>query len=267
MIKGNLLKMHSKLDDKDQVIYHLSLNDNKICMNDYLEKKIKIESCHEINCIKCGRMTKTSFAQGYCFPCFKSAPETEECVLRPELCRAHEGKSRDMTYAETHCLIEHFVYLAYTGGLKVGVTRHTQIPTRWIDQGATKAIKLFSTPNRYLAGLIEVALKASHNDKTNWRKMLCLTDESDVDLIKQKDEILSIIESNLKEYSIDNDNYIQQIKYPLTQIPVKVKSINLDKNPEVKGTLTGIKGQYLIFDNGIVFNIRRHNGYKINLYL
>ena len=152
-------------------------------------QEISMQYKGRINCLKCGRETKKSFAQGYCYPCFTTAPETEECVLRPELCRAHEGIARDMDYAKKHCLIEHVVYLSLTSGLKVGVTRNTQVPTRWIDQGAVKALELARTPNRYTAGLIEVALKSHIADKTNWRKMLSGSDPGDMDLLKEKERL------------------------------------------------------------------------------
>lgn len=66
-----------------------------------------------------------SFAQGYCFPCFQRTPETEECVLRPELCKANEGVARDIDFAKEHCLIDHFVFLSYTINIKVRVTLNT----------------------------------------------------------------------------------------------------------------------------------------------
>ena len=149
--------MQTSLDDKIQ--YFLPIGENKIFMNELIGRKIEFSFNGQINCIKCGRLTNKSFHQGYCFRCFRTAPETEECVLRPELCRAHEGIARDIEFAKNHCLKDHYVYLALTSGLKVGVTRKTQIPTRWIDQGATEAIIIAQTPNRYLAGVIEVNLK------------------------------------------------------------------------------------------------------------
>ena len=124
----NLLKMKAAYNNPVQ--YSMNTGSEEINMNLLLGKKLSIHYLHKINCIKCGRLTKTSFAQGYCYPCFISAPETEDCVLRPELCKAHEGLARDMDYAAGHCLIDHFVYLAISGGLKVGVTRNTQIPVR-----------------------------------------------------------------------------------------------------------------------------------------
>ncbi len=169
------------------VNYMLPIGDQVIYMNDFLGKNVYLEYLGEIHCIKCGRKTSKSFSQGFCYPCFVSAPETEECVLRPELCMAHQGIARDMEYAEKNCLAEHVVYLSVTSGLKVGVTRHSQVPTRWIDQGAVQAIELSRTPNRHTAGLIEVALKEHMKDKTNWRAMLKNEILFDGDLLEEKE--------------------------------------------------------------------------------
>ena len=246
------------------VKYYLTLGEDQICLNDYLGKELKINFLDEINCVKCGRLTKKSFSQGFCYPCFSTAPETEECVLRPELCRAHEGIARDMQYAQTHCLIDQYVYLSLTSGIKVGVTRSTQIPTRWIDQGAIKAVKLAKTPNRYTAGLIEVALKEVMADKTNWRNMLTGKITEERSLKEVKNAVIDQLDEEFESY-IDWDDEITELEYPVNVYPQKVVSLNLDRTPEVGGILTGIKGQYLMFDERAVINIRKFGGYKVRL--
>jgi len=260
--KGNILKMRAEYNDI--VNYYLPIGENEIEMNRLLEKDILIKYSNKINCIKCGRQTKTSFAQGYCYPCFISAPETEECVLRPELCRAHEGVARDIKFAVEHCLIDHIVYLAVSSVIKVGVTRETQIPVRWIDQGASFAIKLARTPNRYLAGLIEVILKRVFADKTNWRNMLTNRIIENFDLKEEKESAINAIPGEFRQYIINDDN-ITKVNYPVKEYPLNVNSISLDKLPEYSGKLMGIKGQYLIFDGGNVLNIRKHGGYFIEI--
>jgi len=262
MITTNLIKMATELNNPVQ--YFLVTEDRRIFMNEYIGKRVRLKYLHKINCIKCGRLTKTSFAQGYCYPCFISVPETEECVLRPELCRAHEGIARDMDYATSHCLIKHFVYLALSGGIKVGVTRHTQIPERWIDQGAVQAVKVAETPNRYIAGTIEVALKNIFSDKTNWRDMLSNRNKPDADLEEEKSKALKYLHPDFKKYAV-YDNTITNIHYPVLHYPLKVKNINFDNMDSIEDTLTGIKGQYLIFESGAVLNIRRHNGYLVEI--
>jgi hypothetical protein len=259
-LTGNIKKMRSTLGKEVQ--YQLPLGEQTIEMNQLIDRQIEMEYQGKIHCIRCGRETKKSFAQGYCYPCFTTAPETEECVLRPELCRAHEGIARDMEYANSHCLIEHVVYLSLTSGLKVGVTRNTQVPTRWIDQGATEAIELARTPNRFLAGLMEVALKAHINDKTNWRKMLAGYLEESVELAGEKLRLATLIPEDLQRFVIQ-ENRIIKISYPVRKYPEKVRSVNFDKDPLVSGTLSGIKGQYLIFQDNSVMNMRKFGGYLV----
>ena len=254
--------MKNMLDDPVQ--YVLPIGEDMIPMNEFIGKYILFKWEGKINCIACGRNTNKSFAQGFCYPCFINAPETSECILRPQLCQAHEGISRDINWAERHCLQNHFVYLAISSGVKVGVTRSTQIPTRWMDQGARQAIKLAKTPNRYIAGLIEVALKEHISDRTQWQRMLKNQLVEGVNLLEKKKKMLAHLSDELRQYEYD-DNDITEITYPVEEYPEKVKSISFDKLNEIEGRLWGIKGQYLMFDDGTVLNIRKHNGYKVSL--
>jgi len=243
--------------------YFLELNGEQIEMNELVGKSIMLQHTGKIFCSNCGKVTNKSFGQGFCYPCFISVPETEECVLKPELCRAHEGIARDMDFAKKNCLIDQYVYLALSGGLKVGVTRHHQIPTRWVDQGASFAIKLVTAPNRYSAGVIEVELKKVFADKTNWRKMLTGNDAEE-DLVEKKFLALRALEGKGLTFS-PADDAIFKIIYPVKNFPEKVNSLGFDKQPLIKGVLAGVKGQYLIFDGGNVFNVRTHTGYQVNL--
>lgn len=259
---GNLLKMKAEL--KDVVNYSIQFGNDTVSLNEIIGKKVEIEFKNEINCIHCGRTTNKSFFQGYCYPCFKTLPQTDEGVLSPEKCQAHLGISRNLEWAKEHCLIEHYVYLTITSGLKVGVTRYTQIPTRWIDQGAVKAIKLAKTPYRNLAGQIEVELKKYVADKTNWRNMLKNVYDESIDLLHEKQNIANLLPIDFQEF-VESDNTVTELKYPVELYPKKITSLNLDKTPLFGGILLGIKGQYLIFENGVVFNIRKHNGYLVDL--
>jgi len=258
---GTLSKM--KTDLQDPIIYNLPIGDDLVLMNDLIGKYIVFDWKKEIYCISCGKKTNKSFAQGHCYPCFINSPETSECILRPELCEAHNGIARDIEWAEKHCLKDHYVYLAISSGIKVGVTRSTQIPTRWIDQGAWKAIKLAKTPNRYIAGLIEVKLKEYISDRTHWQKMLKNILIEGENLLEKKEEMIKYLSKDLAQYKSTNDKIIE-INYPVNEYPEKVKSIGFDKFNEISGRLWGIKGQYLMFDDGTVLNIRKHTGYLIN---
>lgn len=259
---GQINKMHSILENVVQ--YELPIGDELVNMNQFIGKEITLKYENKIECIKCGRETVKSFNQGFCYPCFKDAPEAADWFIHPEKSQAHLGiEERDLAYEEKVQLQPHIVYLSLTSGVKVGVTRGTQVPTRWIDQGAVQAIKLAQTPNRYLAGMIEVSLKEHMADKTNWRNML-MNVHPDVDLIEKKEFTKTLVPEEYHKYLV-KENEVVDINFPVTSYPVKVKSIGFDKVPEYTGTLKGIKGQYLLFENGIVLNIRKHGGYVVSL--
>jgi len=260
--EGNILKMNSELTGT--VKYTLPIGGEKVDMNALVGKEIRMQFDGRINCISCGKQTKTSFGQGFCYNCLQTAPEASESIMRPELSKAHLGIARDMEWAEKHDLIDHFVYLAVSSEVKVGVTRNHQVPTRWIDQGASFAIKVAKTPNRHIAGVIEVFLKDHFTDKTNWRAMLKNEILTDFDLLQEKRKVLDLLPKELQKYA-EADNAITEISYPVEEYPGTINSISFDKLPKIEGVLKGIKGQYLILDEGRVLNIRKHNGYYIQL--
>ena len=261
-IEGNILKMRTVL--ATPVTYFLPVGEKEIDMNSLIGKEISMNFTGQINCISCGKQTKTSFGQGFCYNCLQTAPEASESIMRPELSKAHLGIARDMEWAEKHDLIDHIVYLAVSNEVKVGVTRHHQIPTRWIDQGASSAIKLATTPNRHIAGIIEVFLKKHFTDKTNWRAMLKNEIIQNIDLQVEKKNVLNLLPKELRKYA-ESDNSITDIEYPVLNYPDKVSSVGFDKTPTIEGVLTGIKGQYLIFQDDSVLNIRKHNGYFLQI--
>lgn len=260
-LEGNILKMRTELNNP--VNYFLPVGDQEIAMNNLIGKEISMQFTGQINCISCGKVTKTSFNQGFCYNCLQTAPEASESIVRPELSKSHLGIARDMDWAKKHDLIDHYVYLAASNDVKVGVTRSHQIPTRWIDQGASFAIKVAKTPNRHIAGVIEVFLKKHFTDKTNWRAMLTNEIAENADLLEEKQNALRFLPLELQKYA-EPDNKITRIEYPVSAYPQKVKSIGFDKQPTIEGILTGIKGQYLIFEN-TVLNIRKHNGYFLKV--
>lgn len=259
---GPINKMHTALAEK--VIYHLPIGDDLVNMNELIGKEISLKYTNQIICVNCGRTTVKSFNQGFCYPCFKNSASAADWIIHPELSKAHLGiEDRDLEYEKLVQLKPHMVYLSLTSGIKVGITRESQIPTRWIDQGAVKAIILAQTPNRYLAGMIEVSLKQHLADKTNWRQML-MNLNADVDLIAEKNNIKKLLADEYQPYILQDSN-ITEINYPVLNYSIKVNSIGFDKVPEYTGKLTGIKGQYLYFENGIVLNIRTYSGYVIEL--
>lgn len=206
------------------VQYFLKTNDGEIALNDWIGQSIKFEYLQEIRCKKCGAKTKKSFAQGFCFKCFKYAPENSECIIRPELCRGHLGEGRDAAWEEENHNKTHTVYLALTSGYKVGVTKANNELTRWIDQGAWKCIVLATLPYRYLAGQLEVALKEHLSDKTNWQRMLKGAMLLDGDLLQLKKDLKALMPEDLLTYYSDDDQ-IWELNYPVKNYPLKVKSI------------------------------------------
>ena len=262
LASGNILKMRSEFANPIQ--YFLPLGDTELPMNELIGQLISMKFTGQINCISCGKRTKTSFGQGFCYNCLQTAPEASETVMRPELSKAHLGIARDMDWAREHDLIDHYVYLAVSGELKVGVTRHHQVPTRWIDQGASEAIILARTPNRHISGVIEVYLKNFFSDKTNWRSMLQNKDIQEYNLQEEKEKAYKLLPAELQQYLHTDDN-IWKMNFPCSDFPAKNTSATFDKDPDISGILNGIKGQYLIFSDGRVLNIRKHNGYFLEV--
>ena len=260
-LTGRILKMKSKLGDK--VIYHLPVENELVSMNELVGKNISLTFQNEIYCTNCGKKTNKSF-QGFCWNCFSTSAENSECILRPELCRAHEGIGRDMEWEREHHLQEHFVYLALSSEIKVGVTRSTQVPTRWIDQGASSVIRLAKVPYRYLAGAIEVEFKKHFTDKTNWQKMLKGETKVGINLAAEKKKAKEFLPDELKKYYSEDDS-VTELNYPVIKYPLKVKSIDFEKQNVLAGKLQGIKGQYLIMEDNSVLNIRKHEGYVVTV--
>lgn len=246
------------------VQYYLRLENDLIDMNQLIGQKIQLSWLNQIRCIKCGKTTKTSFNQGFCYSCFMAAPESSECIIRPELCRAHLGEGRDPEWEERNHNQPHIVYLAATDITKVGITRETQVPTRWIDQGASSVIKVAETPNRYTAGLIEVALKEHFSDKTNWRNMLKNDIDESIDLTEEKWKLEEVLPSDMIDFFTEDDQ-IYTFDYPVLRYPSKIKSIDLEKEKNTEKVLCGIKGQYLLFEDDSVINIRKYTGYIIEI--
>ncbi len=258
--EGVLRKMQTEIGSPIQ--YYMTFNNDFLNVNQVLNKTLKIKFIKH-QCLNCG-IDRPIFRQGYCKNCFFSTPSAGDWIMRPELSTAHLDKEdRDLAYEKRVQLQPHIVYLANSSNIKVGVTRKTQVPTRWIDQGAHEAIEIVETPNRYLAGITEVALKNHIGDKTNWRKMLTNTNLGE-DLITWRNQLKEYIPEEAAPYFISN-NSKTTLEFPVLQYPEKVKSLNLSKVPEFTDVLKGVKGQYLIFENNTVFNVRSNEGCYVKL--
>jgi hypothetical protein len=267
-MQGQLKKMHTRLESPVQ--YDLPLGDQSIPLNPLIGKAIKLAFTGHIICVHCNRSIKKSFNQGYCYPCFISLAQCDMCIMKPETCHYEAGTCREPAWGEAFCFQPHIVYLANSSGIKVGITRQTQTPARWIDQGAVQALPIFRVQSRYAAGLIEVVFAKHVSDKTSWQKMLKNHGEP-IDLVEKRDELVLKCEAELSEIfqrfgqqAIEflPEETIVDIHFPVDNYPVKIKSFNFDKNPEVSGVLHGIKGQYLLLDTGVI-NIRKFSGYEV----
>lgn len=272
MTTGNIRKMTTKLTDS--VEYSLPIGDERINMNQFIGKKLTLRYTGTINCVHCGKKTSKSYSQGHCYPCMKTLASCDMCIMKPETCHYDQGTCREPEWGEEHCMRPHYLYLANSSGdsVKVGITRETQIPTRWIDQGAVQALPIGKVQTRLQVGLLEVALKDYVKDKTDWRKML-KNDVIATDLASRRDELFNLASEAIQEvknrFGDDNIQLIDdeapvEIHFPVQEYPEKIKAHNFDKIPEVTGILNGIKGQYLIFDTGVL-NVRKFSGYEVTL--
>jgi len=255
MGQGSIRKMVSRIDETVQ--YELPLGEETLPMNTLVGKDVRLQYLGEIRCVNCGRKTRKSFAQGHCFPCMRKLASCDGCIVRPETCHYSAGTCRDPQWGETHCLIPHTVYLSNTGGVKVGITRGGNELVRWVDQGATQALPIRTVPERLISGLVETRLKQHVSDKTNWRVMLSGVPE-DQPLHTIRDTLFEA-ESDLAGEAV-SDAEVVQLNYPVLAYPGKVKSMDIEKLGTIEGTLQGIKGQYLIFDIGVI-NVRKYTGY------
>ncbi|WP_438616985.1 DUF2797 domain-containing protein [Photobacterium phosphoreum] len=268
-MQGTLSKMKSSLGEV--VDYYLPIGDQQLHLNPFIGKQLTLTHTGNIFCCSCGKKTKKSYSQGHCFPCMKKLASCDMCIMKPETCHYAKGTCREPQWGEDNCMVPHYVYLSNTSALKVGITRHTQLPTRWIDQGATQALAVLKVKTRQISGLVEVAIAEMVADKTNWRTML-KGNNVDIDLHQQAQLLLPEVKQRLAEITAEFgddaieylDNDIVDIHYPIDHFPTKIASHNFDKEPVVSGILEGIKGQYLLFDTGVI-NIRKFSSYEITV--
>ena len=270
MTTGVIRKM--VVEATEPVSYWLPMGEERLDVQPLLGSQITLEFTGRIYCIECGRKTNKSFNQGYCFPCLRSLAACDMCIVKPELCHYDQGTCREPAWGESHCMRPHVVYLANSSGLKVGITRASQVPTRWIDQGAVQALPLYEVDSRLQSGWLEVALKRYISDRTDWRAML-KGDPSQLDLLVKRDRLLGEASADLAQCQLKIGSASMRLvegaqearfKYPVLVYPEKIKAHNFDKKARVEGCLQGVKGQYMILDTGVL-NIRKFAGYEVDL--
>lgn len=254
----------------DTIRYAMATPEGNIDLQPYIGRVFTLRATGGLTCVHCGKAVRKFYGQGFCFPCLQKAPEAAECIVRPELCRAHLGEGRDPAWEHDHHATEHVVYLSQTSnrtikasGMKVGVTRSSQVPVRWIDQGAVAAVVLARTPYRQLAGLIEVDLKAHLSDRTDRYGMLQHVEPDPHDLDRLRSRVAELLDPALHEWLVKEPSNLETLAYPVLVWPSKMQSVQLAKTPEISGTLVGIKGQYLLWEDGRALNVRNHAGYHV----
>ncbi|AFK67728.1 hypothetical protein A210_19220 [Pseudomonas putida SJTE-1] len=269
LARGSLSKMAVSLQ-APVVQYSFRLDDTQVPVNPMIGQRLRLEYLGAIHCSHCGKRTKTSFSQGYCYPCMTKLAQCDVCIMAPEKCHYDAGTCREPSWGEQFCMTDHVVYLANSSGIKVGITRATQLPTRWLDQGASQALPIMRVATRQQSGLVEDVLRSQVPDRTNWRALL-KGDAEVLDLPAIREQIFEACADGLRElqgrFGLQAiqplpDAEVVQMNYPVEAYPKKIVSFNLDKDPVAEGTLLGIKGQYLIFDTGVI-NIRKYTAYQL----
>ena len=269
LARGSLSKMAVSLQ-APVVQYSFRLDDTQVPVNPMIGQRLRLEYLGAIHCSHCGKRTKTSFSQGYCYPCMTKLAQCDVCIMAPEKCHYDAGTCREPSWGEQFCMTDHVVYLANSSGIKVGITRATQLPTRWLDQGASQALPIMRVATRQQSGLVEDVLRSQVPDRTNWRALL-KGDAEVLDLPAIREQIFEVCADGLRElqgrFGLQAiqplpDAEVVQMNYPVEAYPKKIVSFNLDKDPVAEGTLLGIKGQYLIFDTGVI-NIRKYTAYQL----
>ncbi|MDH3004553.1 MAG: DUF2797 domain-containing protein [Candidatus Shikimatogenerans sp. JK-2022] len=209
------------------------------------------------------------FKDGFCKNCYFE--NFYLGIYHPIKCTSHLNiEYKNLKYEKTIELQKHIIYISITGNTKVGITIKNNFYNRLMDQGAIKAIIIAITPNRYLSGKIEKISKNFISDRTNYINMLTNNFKKDINLIKIKKKIFKFI---LKYYTIYKNflyknNKIYKFYYPVLKYPTnKIYNFSFRNNLRLKEKLIGLKGQYLIFTNKKVLNIRNHIGYYLNLYI
>ncbi|MBL4833294.1 MAG: DUF2797 domain-containing protein [Pseudomonas sp.] len=267
--EGSVSKLVTELGSP--VSYALPIGEQILPLNDWLGRTVRLQALGPIHCSHCGRRTKKSYSQGFCYPCMIKLARCDTCIMSPEKCHYEQGTCREPAWGEQFCMTDHIVYLANSSGLKVGIPRASQVPTRWIDQGASQALPIMRVANRRQSGLVEDLLRAQVADKTNWRALL-RGEPDPVDMLAARDRLLDGAQPGLlalqAEFGLQAiqplDAAVVDITYPVLEYSPKPQSANLDKEPVLEGTLLGIKGQYLMLDTGVI-NIRKYSSYTLSV--
>ncbi|WP_457808244.1 DUF2797 domain-containing protein [Kushneria sp. EE4] len=271
---GGLSRMDITADAAGRAHYQLRIGEHNKSLNPWLGHDVAIEFAGSIVCVHCQRLTRKSFGQGHCYACFKRLARCDTCMMAPERCHYFQGTCREPEWGERHCFAPHVVYLAASSGPKVGITKPSQMPTRWLDQGAVQALPILSVASRRQSGMVEALFRSEISDRTHWQRML-KGETADVDLIQRRDELMTRLAPGLEALRVQfgeddirshGEQRVARFDYPVLAWPERVKALNLDRTPQIEGRLMGLKGQYLILDTGVI-NLRKYTGYQVSVRL
>jgi hypothetical protein len=259
---GKVTKL--KILDGNPVNYFFIAGAHEIPLNNLIGQQVFLHFTGNSYCVACNRKIAKTYRQGYCFLCNRGLAQCDMCVLQPERCHYAQGTCREPEWGDKYCNIPFVVYLANTSGIKVGITKAHDMLTRWFDQGATQAVPIFRVGSRYHSGLIEVQLAKQMSDKTNWRQMLNACVEP-VDLLSLRAEIFANYPDKFAFGDVEflTEHAVKEIVYPGADYP-KIKSLNFKETNIIGGTLQALKGQYMLFDTGVI-NIRNISGHEIEI--
>ncbi|RKD87030.1 DUF2797 domain-containing protein [Kushneria marisflavi] len=271
---GGLSRMMITADATGRAHYHLRLGEHVEPLNVWLGHDITLCFAGRIVCVNCQQPTRKSFGQGHCYACFRRLARCDTCMMAPERCHYFQGTCREPEWGERHCFAPHVVYLASSSGAKVGITKPSQMPTRWLDQGAVQALPILSVASRRQSGMVEALFRNEISDRTHWQRML-KGETADVDLISLRDDLMMRLapgiaslraqfgEDNIRAY---DEQTVARFDYPVLAWPERVSAFNLERTPQVEGRLMGMKGQYLMLDTGVI-NLRKYTGYQVSMTL
>ena len=264
MVEGPLVKLVSAPTDPASYTLCVDTEPAKtLPLNAVLGRGVEIRFLDRITCRYCASVTKKSYGEGYCYPCFKHLARCDLCVVSPDRCHYHLGTCREPTWGESFCMQPHRVYLANTTGPKVGITRAGHELVRWIDQGASQGLLMCAARTRRLAGLVEVSFAEHITDRTDWRRLVS-RDTAPVDLMGLREELKSKLGPLPEGVSWLQGQAPITLRYPMRRYGGKIRRLLLNKEPVVRGNLLGVKGQFLLFDHG-VFNVRQHTSYHVRV--
>lgn len=267
-----------RIEEGEPLRYFLALNEQEVAkaaaaepadeieLSALLGASLELTHTGALRCQACGNNTRKSYAQGHCYPCFKRLARCDLCVMAPHRCHYAKGTCREPEWGDSFCMQPHLVYLANSSGLKVGITRDGQQLGRWQDQGALQGRLLARAKTRQAAGELEVQLAKTFGDRSQWRALVS-GDADPVDLAAAAAQARELVPDPGAgvDYIEPDDSAAatHSFQYPVQQWP-ELTRLNFKKTDQVRGVLTGIKGQYLLFDSG-VFNVREHTGYEVVL--